>query len=182
VEIEFEGRKIKIFNNMADYVNGNPLMCTSFITSANIGTPFVDAIQPYCHDKFMYFNNDRIEYNGKQYIRVEFGESEDVPVYLRQYVLNDLVFKIFFTGEEPNEYVTDSLVFRTREEASEYMYKHGYIRPQIEKSGKYVLSIQTQEFKSTDDILNYLESIKQSIKNGKITNESDLWRIHRKIN
>jgi hypothetical protein len=124
METEFEDRKIRIFNNMAEYVNGNRMMYMDIETYNELKTPFILGMFPVKDCAFETFEDDVIIYDGRPYVRVDMCESDyvDTPAYLLHDALEEEVFQIYVkVPEKTGVYEADNRAFKTKEEAEFFM-------------------------------------------------------------
>jgi hypothetical protein len=123
VEIDFKGTKFRVYNTMAEYVNGNRMMLMEIESDSPRITPFVGSIMPVEDGAFTVIETDTIKVDDKIFVRVDMCEGDfdiETPAYLSEDALNQEVYQIY-TEVQPCVYESDILCFKTREEAEMYM-------------------------------------------------------------
>lgn len=113
-EIIIDGRKVRLFDSMYDYVNDADL--THYIMEV----PFVSHIKPYEDSDFMVWIEDKLEYEGLTYVKVNFGEDDSEEYgesFLLESALDEEVFMIFTEKEKGiTEYVPlNNIIYETEE-------------------------------------------------------------------
>ena len=119
-EIIIDGRKVRLFDSMYDYVNDADL--THYIISDGKvrEVPFVEHIKPYEDSDFMVWIEDKLEYEGLTYVKVNFGEDDSEEYgesFLLESALDEEVFMIFTEKEKGiTEYVPlNNIIYETEE-------------------------------------------------------------------
>lgn len=118
-EIIIDGRKVRLYDSMYDYVNDADL--THYIISDGKvrEVPFVEHIKPYEDSDFMVIE-DKLEYEGLTYVKVNFGEDDSEEYgesFLLESALDEEVFMIFTEKEKGiTEYVPlNNIIYETEE-------------------------------------------------------------------
>lgn len=119
-EIIIDGRKVRLFDSMYDYVEDADFGHYETRDGKIRETPYLEAVKPQDNSNFMIFADDTLTYEGAEYTRVNFGEDDDPEEYGHSFLLtsalDEEVFLIYNKVEgEQAAYRANAGCFRTEE-------------------------------------------------------------------
>lgn len=118
--IQVNGRNVRLFDSMFDYVDDADFGYYEISDGRIRDAPFVEAVKPQEDSNFMIFADDRIQYEGLTYTKVNFGEDDDPEEYgesfLLESALDEEVYLIYnkVEGKEAT-YRANAGCYRTEE-------------------------------------------------------------------
>jgi hypothetical protein len=119
--ITVNGRNVNIYNSMFDYVNDADFSYYEISDGKERETPFIEAVKPVEDPNFSVWTDDKITYEGNDFVKVNFGEDDDPEEYgesfLLESALDEEVFLIFTEKQKgiPEYTAATGQVFRTEE-------------------------------------------------------------------
>ena len=117
--ITIDGRNVNLFESMFDYVEDAEFGYYETADGKIRETPFIEAVKPQESSDFMIFPEDQIQYGGKTYTKVNFGEYDDEEngeSFLLDSALDEEVFLIYNNvGGEEATYRANARCYRTEE-------------------------------------------------------------------
>ncbi len=119
--ITVNGRNVNIYNSMFDYVNDADFSYYEISDGKERETPFIEAVKPVEDPNFSVWIDDKITYEGNDFVKVNFGEDDDPEEYgesfLLESALDEEVFLIFTEKQKgiPEYTAATGQVFRTEE-------------------------------------------------------------------
>jgi len=112
-------RNVNLFGTMFEYVEDADFGYYETADGKIRETPFIEAVKPQESSDFMIFPEDQIQYEGKTYTKVNFGEYDDEEIgetFLLDSALDEEVFLIYnkVEGKEAT-YRANSKCYRTED-------------------------------------------------------------------
>jgi hypothetical protein len=119
--ITVDGRNVNLYNTMFDYVNDADFSYYEISDGKERETTFIEAVKPVEDPNFSVWIDDKITYEGNDFVKVNFGEDDDPEEYgesfLLESALDEEVFLIFTEKQKgiPEYTAATGQVFRTEE-------------------------------------------------------------------
>ena len=105
---------VELYNSMFEYVRDLDLSDLDIVGVAR-ESPFVSAVKPSNRSDFVVNGNDKIQYEGKTYVYVDYDDIQ-ISHYLLESALYEQVFLIYAEFAE-GEYITDGVAYETFDSA-----------------------------------------------------------------